>query len=509
MINATRDRLDLEAVLDAAVEAVILIDENGIIETFNRSAERLFGWTAGEALGRNVSMLMAGADRGSHDGYIRRFMHTGEAKIIGIGREVTARRKDGSLFPAMLAVGEVKQSQPRRFVGFLHDISVRKQALEALSKSEALLRAAQSIARLGNFELPLEGGDGAFWSAEVGNLIGCALDTLPADMASFIERFVIDDDRPRVEREWRRAAVECSDLETGLRVLRADGELRCLEMRVQFGELDGRRIATGTLHDITERKRAEEAVRQSEARLTHFARLSTMGEMAAGLAHEINQPLTAIATFAQAATRMLARPEGIEREDLDEALQQVTAQALRAGEVIRRLRSFVKNREVHHELVDCVRLVDESRMLLEADARSNDVRLAIDLPSTLPPVTADPVQLQQVLINLVRNAIDATVATPGTTREVKIIGRFHPGEQAMVEIAVIDHGHGLSTEAAERLFHPFFTTKSSGTGLGLAISQSIIRAHGGRLGHRQTPGGGCTFHFTIPALGTVPGGEPN
>ena len=377
MPEALRARLDLQAVLDAAVEAVILIDENGVIETFNRSAERLFGWTAAEVLGKNVSLLMEGADRAGHDGYLKRFLMTGEAKIIGIGREVPARRRDGSVFPAMLAVGEVQQSSPRRFVGFLHDITLRRQA--------------------------------------------------------------------------------------------------------------------------------EESARQSEARLNHFGRLSTMGEMAAGLAHEINQPLTAIATFSQAATRMLARPEGIEREDLSEALDQITTQALRAGEVIKRLRAFVKNREVRHEMVDCSRLVEDSRLLLEADARSNNVRLRLQVADSLPPVTADPVQLQQVLINLVRNAIDATVDTAGPHREVVL--RASLDEEGMVEVAVVDHGHGLSAEAAERLFHPFFTTKSSGTGLGLVISSSIIRAHNGRLFYRSTPGGGCTFFFTLPPLGALPGAE--
>jgi two-component system sensor kinase FixL len=372
-----RAQLDLQAVLDAAVEAVILIDENGVIETFNRSAERLFGWTAAEVMGKNVSLLMEGADRAGHDGYLKRFLNTGEAKIIGIGREVPARRRDGSVFPAMLAVGEVQQSNPRRFVGFLHD--------------------------------------------------------------------------------------------------------------------------------ITRRRQAEEAARQSEARLNHFARLSTMGEMAAGLAHEINQPLTAIATFSQAATRMLARPEGIEREDLSEALDQITAQALRAGEVIKRLRAFVKNREVRHERVDCRRVVEDSRLLLEADARSNNVQLRLQVADSLPPITADPVQLQQVLINLVRNAIEASIDVPGAHREVVVSAKLD-GE-GMVEVAVADHGHGLSPEAAERLFHPFFTTKPSGTGLGLVISSSIIRAHHGRLAYRSTPGGGCTFFFTLPPLGVLPSAE--
>ncbi len=497
-MTETRAQLEFQAVLDAAVDAVILIDDRGHVETFNRAAERMFGWAAAEIIGQNVSVLMPGTDRRNHDGYISRFISTGEARIIGTGREVEAQRKDGSLFPALLAVGEVAKSQPRRFVGMLHDITIRNHALNALRKSESLLRAAQSIAGIGNFELELGRQDSAHWSDEIPRLLGRPKSEVPHDMDDFIRHVVHPDDRRRFERDWRRTVAELGQLELECRLLRADGDIRTFEVRIQIDSGAQGPVATGTLHDITARKLAEEEVRQSESRLTHFARLSTMGEMAAGLAHEINQPLTAIATFAQAATRMLASPEGISRDDLDEALQQITTQALRAGEVIRRLRSFVKNREISHQPVDCNRLIEDSRLLVEADARINDVRLEIKSALSLPPVNADPVQLQQVLINLIRNAIDATLETPGARRQVSIVTGLTP--EGLIELAVVDHGHGLSAEAAEHLFNPFFTTKSGGTGLGLAISRSIIRAHNGRLSHRTTPGGGCTFYFTLPTL---------
>jgi C4-dicarboxylate-specific signal transduction histidine kinase len=251
----------------------------------------------------------------------------------------------------------------------------------------------------------------------------------------------------------------------------------------------------GTVHDVTDRRYAEDEARQLQDRLTHFARLSTMGEMAAGLAHEINQPLSAIATYAQACQRMLKLPEH-DPDDILAALGQINAQALRAGEVIRRLRLFVKNREVKREPVDCTRLLDDLRTLAETDARLHSVRLRIESEDEMPMVYADPIQLQQVILNLVRNAIDAMAELPEHRREV-VLSTCETAD-GEVEITVADHGTGLAPDATEHLFNPFFTTKPGGTGLGLAISRSIVRAHGGRLWHTPNAGTGARFHFTLP-----------
>jgi two-component system sensor kinase FixL len=251
----------------------------------------------------------------------------------------------------------------------------------------------------------------------------------------------------------------------------------------------------GTVHDVTDRRHAEDEARQLQDRLTHFARLSTMGEMAAGLAHEINQPLSAIANYAQACQRLLKMPDH-DPEDVVAALQQINSQALRAGEVIRRLRLFVKNREVTREPVDCTRLLEDLRTLAETDARLHNVWLRIESEGDLPTVYADPIQLQQVILNLVRNAIDAMADVPEHRREVVLSSRIT--DDGEIEITVADHGTGLAAEATEHLFNAFFTTKSGGTGLGLAISRSIVRAHGGRLWHTPNEGSGARFHFTLP-----------
>jgi two-component system sensor kinase FixL len=360
---------ELRALLDAAVDAVVVIDNRGRIETFNRAAEQLFGFNATEVLGQNVNVLMPEPDRSAHDGYLHRYQTTGEARIIGIGREVQARRRDGSVFPASLAVGRVAGADPPRFVGFIRDISERIAA--------------------------------------------------------------------------ERAAVQAQD------------------------------------------------------RLTHVARLSTMGEMAAGLAHEINQPLAAITTYAQACQRLLAGSEEPDSEELREALAQISRQALRAGEVIRRLRAFVANRAVQREPIGCNRLIEDLVALARPDLRAHDVQLNLEVEPDLPELMADAVQLQQVLINLFRNAIDATLQSDTAVREITLRAIATSGG---VEISVHDHGPGVEPGALDNLFNPFFTTKAHGTGLGLAISRTIVQSHGGKLAHRAEPGGGACFYFTLPAL---------
>jgi PAS domain S-box-containing protein len=621
---------ELKALLDAAVDGVFIIDHRGCITTFNAAAERLFGYASAEILGQHINALMPEPYRSGHDAYMHNYERTGKARIIGIGREVAAQRRDGTVFPAALAVGEIAGSDPKRYVGFIHDVSARKAATDALrrerdraqsyldlaevmlvaldasgfitlinrkgceilgyteaelvgrdwfdqciaethrdaaraahrgvleaadepdytedevvtrdgsikliawrttrvhdeqgrtigllssgedvteqrrgeaalKRSEQLLRSAQAIARLGNFEVSIPQGT-AFWSQQVYEITGLEPEDGALEPEAFVERCVHPDDRERYRREWLRGIADIGKLDLEYRLVRPDGTTRDVHMLAQILPSSDAQslVVTGTMHDITERKATEEEARQGQERLTHVARLSTMGEMATGLAHEINQPLTAIATYAQAAVRLMDAPGGADPTDLREALVQITAQALRAGEVIRRLRHFVKNRTARTETLDMNRLIEDLSVLAEPDARASDVRLILDLAPDLPSGGAAPVHLQPVLRNLVRNGIDAVLETKGAPREIVVrTGRDGPD----VEVAVIDRAGGIPDEVALHLFNPFYTTKASGTGLGLAISRSIIRAHRGKLGHRPTPGGGTTFHFSLPPL---PGGS--
>jgi two-component system sensor kinase FixL len=489
--------LDFRALLDAAVDAIVVIGDQGTIEEFSLAAQRIFGYTADEIVGRNVRELMPEPYQSEHDTYLERYTATHEPRIIGVGREVVARRKDGTLFPCELAVGRVAGVEPPRFVGFIRDATQRKEAEELLQRSEAELRLAQELANLGNYVVHTLGGEPDYFSPQLYRILDVPMHGERVTQDDFFERWVHPGDRTRVLDAFSRLDASGTPLDIEYQVLLRDGRLRHLHHIAQaVHDANGRVVKhVGTMHDVTDRRRAEDEARLLQERLTHFSRLSTMGEMAAGLAHEINQPLSAIATYAQAGQRFLRHPEP-DTADVLAALEQINVQALRAGEVIRRLRNFVKNREVKREAVDCGRLLDDLRLLAETDARLHNVHLRIDAEENLPTVYADPIQLQQVVLNLVRNAIDAMADCPENRREVVLITR-RSGE-GEVQVTVADHGSGLAPEATEHLFNPFFTTKSGGTGLGLAISRSIVRAHGGRLWHTPNDECGARFHFTLP-----------
>jgi len=498
---------EFRALLDAAVNAIVIIDHRGSIEEFSLAAERIFGYAAAEVVGRNVSMLMPEPYSREHDGYLERYARTGEARIIGIGREVRARRKDGSIFPCDLSVGRVAGAEPARFVGIIRDISERKRAEEQLRESESELRLAQELASLGNYVVHVDHARPDYFSPQLHKMFGLEEGEEPIAQLEYLERWLHPADLEKVREAFRGIDASRGSLDIEYRVLLRDGSTKHVHHITQaFYDEQGRPLRhIGTLHDVTDRRLAEDEARQLQERLTHFARLSTMGEMAAGLAHEINQPLSAIATYAQACQRLLRLPQ---RDDADivAALEQINAQALRAGEVIRRLRNFVKNREVKREPVDCSRLLEDLRTLAETDARLHNIALRIESERELPTVYADPIQLQQVVLNLVRNAIDAMAEVP-EERLREVVLSTQVTDEGELEITVADHGSGLAPGATEHLFNPFFTTKSGGTGLGLAISRSIVRAHGGRLWHTPNDGSGARFHFTLPVATSDTGGS--
>lgn len=367
-------RARFEALLDAAVDAIVVIDEAGRIQSFSRAAEKIFGYSQSEAVGQPVEILMPSPYREEHAGYLTSYLTGAPPKIMGIGREVVGQRKDGSTFPLHLSVGEVSSAGKRSFVGILRDVSNQK----------------------------------------------------------------------KMEKEQLR--------------LHAEAQL-------------------------------------NRERLAHAGRLQILGEMAAGIAHEINQPLSAISTYAQAAGRLLQSGESETGEQL-EILKKIAVQAQRAGEVIRRMRALAAEGETSRQIVDINDVVGEVLELAEIDAQAHEYILKADLAPSLPAILADRIQIQQVVLNLVHNAIEAMLDGDGAGDVILI--RSGPDDEGRVEVCVIDQGVGLAKEDEDRVFDPFFSTKQAGLGIGLSISQSIIHAHGGEMGFRRNQGPGMTFFFNLP-----------
>ena len=370
MPAATRPSDELQTLLDAAVDAVVVIDHLGRIQSFSRSAEELFGYRPQEVLGRNVSVLMTEEDRIAHDGYLARYVSTRVSHIIGTGREVSARRKDGSVFPALISVGVVADTEPPRFVGFIQDRTLQRRAAE-----------------------------------------------------------------------------------------------------------DARRL---------------------QERLSHVSRLATIGETTSGLAHELNQPLAAIANFAQASERLLSRPDP-DLEEVRSALRDITGQAVRAGDIIRRLRGLARPQRGPREPADINALVKELTDLVKSDAIASHVRYRLELTEGLPNVEIHGAQIQQVVLNLVHNAIDALRETPDMGRE--LIVRTSQTDDGDVELLVSDTGPGVPAILLPQLFEPFNTSKVDGTGLGLAISRTIIAQHQGTLSYRPNVPRGACFVVRLPSIG--------
>ncbi|MBI4275330.1 MAG: PAS domain S-box protein [Rhizobiales bacterium] len=358
----------LKSILDTVPDAMVVIDEQGIMHSFSSAAERLFGFTADEALGQNVNMLMPQPYRRDHNNYINHYLRTGERRIIGIGRLVVGERKDGSTFPMELAVGEMRSNNKRFFTGFIRD--------------------------------------------------------------------------------------------------------------------------------LTERQKTESRLQELQSELVHISRLTALGEMASTLAHELNQPLAAIANYLKGSRRLLENDADERATMVRGAMDKAAEQALRAGQIIRRLRDFVARGESEKNIESIARLIEEASALALVGAREQGVRTRFLLNPELDLVLADKVQIQQVLLNLMRNAIEAM---DGSAQRELVVSTVSADDN-MVLISVADTGSGISPEMATQLFQPFVTTKKHGMGVGLSISRTIVDAHGGRIWADPNPQGGTIFRFTLPSV---------
>jgi two-component system sensor kinase FixL len=305
------------------------------------------------------------------------------------------------------------------------------------------------------------------------------------------------EDREQMMSVIERAQETGKPFEVEFRTEIAEAPVRWIAARGMFVRGPNGRVLRrmGTMIDVTARKAAEAELQRNRDELAHMTRVSTLGELAASLAHELNQPLTGILSNAQAAQRFLA----LNPADLDEVkeiLKDIVHDDNRASEVIQKLRALYKKETLTFAPLDLPGVVNDVVQLMHSDAVLHNVRIALETDAALPPARGDRVQLQQVVLNLLRNAIDAMKDCPIDDRTVWIYAQHQ--DTAFQRVAVRDRGAGLTAESLDKIFQPFYTTKRDGLGMGLSISRSIIDAHGGRLWAENNPDRGMTFYFTVP-----------
>jgi PAS domain S-box-containing protein len=383
-----------------------------------------------------------------------------------------------------------------RWYGVGHDIEDQKRAERALQRSETYLAEAQRLSQTGSFSWRIGSGE-VFWSKETYRIMGFD-ETVKPTIGLLLQR-VHPEDRKLVQQQLDRAARDEQDYDYEYRLLMPDGEIKHIHVRAHRQVYEaGEGELVGALMDVTATRKAQEALQIAQTALAHVTRVSTLGEMSASIAHEVNQPLAAIVTNAESSLRWLSR----QPPDIEEAvvgIRQIVKDAHRASEVIRRIREFLKKAGPEMIRLDINEVVEEAVTLLQYEALRHGVAMQLELDSSLLPVRGDRVQLQQVIINLAVNGMQAM--TTVRDRDRVLIMRTQPHQSDRVLVTIEDVGVGIKPENADRLFSAFYTTKPDGLGMGLSICRSIIEAHGGRVWASPRVGTGMTFQFTISAYG--------
>ena len=481
------------ALIATAVDGIIVIDVKGTIAVYNAACERLFGYQADEVIGQNVKMLMPSPYHEEHDGYLSRYRVTGEKRIIGIGREVVGRRKDGSTFPMYLSVGEGTLEGQKIYVGIIHDLTERKKSDAALIEREARLSsilatgpdAIVTIDEIGRIESFNTAAERLFGYSETDILGQNVKILMPSPYREEHDGYLA-----RYRTSGEKRIIGIGRVVVGQR---RDGSTFPLEPAVGEVWVGKRRLFTGFIRDITERQGTEQRLQDLQSELLHVSRLSAMGQLASALAHELNQPLTAIMNYVKAATRTMNALEGPQVEKAREWMEKATNQTARAGQIIRHLRDFIEKRESARTYENLNKVVEEAIALGLVGSADTNVKVHLELDPNVPSTLIDKIQIQQVLINLIRNAIEAMQGS--SKRDLTIRTE---AENDAVEVGVSDTGPGLSGEVTARLFQPFVTTKEKGMGIGLSICQSIVEAHNGRIWASPNQAGGVDFCFRLP-----------
>lgn len=488
----------LRAVVDTAVDGVILIDANGGILMFNPACEKLFGYSAGEVIGRNVKVLMPSSYRDAHDGYLHNYHVSGERKIIGIGREVAGQRKDGSTFLMHLSVGETKQASGGSiFVGIVHDLTERERVERELRESAARLRAVVDTAVDGVILIDSNGTILKFNPA-CERLFKYRADEVLGENVAILMPEPYRSEHDGYVRNFVTTG-EKKIIGIGREVVgrRKDGTTFPMDLSVGEAKQDGSPIFVGMIHDLSDRKR-------TEAQLIQAQKMEAVGQLSGGIAHDFNNLLTVIVGNAEFLAEQL-----LSRADLKRLAEDICSAGERGAELTQRLLAFSRKQLLRPVETDCSRLVDSMLKLLRRTLRE-DIAIVTQTDPALRHAFADPAQLESAILNLALNAQDAMVSggrlTISTANASLDQGdhNAHPevGPGEYVVIAVTDTGSGMTKPVLERAFEPFFTTKEvgKGSGLGLSMVYGFAKQSNGHVTIYSEPGLGTTVRIYLPAV---------
>ena len=486
-LRQSEDRLRL--VIDTIPAHVWSARPDGSVDFINQRLLEFFGRSMQDILGWGWGSLVHPDDLTRVVGEWQAAVATGES----MESEARLRRMDGEY--RWLLIRNVplrdKLGNILSWYGTAIDIEERHRAEDALRQSEGFLAEAQRLSKTGSFGWKPSTGE-INWSEETFRIFQYDRPMKPT-VGLVLER-VHPDDAVHVKRTIESASTNAKDFELEYRLVMPDSSVKYVHVVAHALNDKSGRIVLGAVMDVTERKRAEEALREAQANLARVSRVTTMGELTASLAHEIRQPIAAAGTDARTCLRWLGRDQP-DVAEAREAASRIVSDVTRAADIITSVSLLFKKGALQRELVDVNVLIQEMIVMLRSEANRYSISIRIDLAEDLPKVMADRVQLQQVFMNLMLNGIDAM---KGTTGEGELTIKSEAGD-CQVLVSVSDTGMGLSPEQAEQIFKAFFTTKDNGTGMGLPISRSIIESHGGRLWAVGAPGHGATFHFTLPA----------
>jgi PAS domain S-box-containing protein len=486
--------------LDSMPDGIVITDTSGRIVFASSQAETLFGYERGELVSLMIESLVPVSLREEHVGLRNSYYAAPRSRPLGQGQVLFGVRRDGAEVPVGISLSPMQTEDGLLVCAAVRDVSDRLNTEQALRASEEQVRLLLDSTAEAIYGLDLEGKcTFCNWACVVTLGYHHTDELLGRNMHDLIHHTRNDGSHYpmqecRIYEAFRHGEGTHVDDEI---FWKANGssfpaEYRSFPVR-RDGELVGSVV---TFLDITEQKRIAEAFRTQQAELAHAGRLSTLGEMAAGLAHELNQPLTAMSAFAEGALERIDRGTLL-NTDVKTIFSRIAEDAQRAGEIIRRLRNFVQKRQAQREELDVNHMIRDVFKFIETDAKEQNIIVQFELSYGLPKVEADSIEFQQVLLNLIRNASDALQRTEINERKIIITSYLKNPEY--VEIAVKDSGPGISDSEAKQLFEPFYTSKADGLGIGLGICKNIIESHGGKIWLEQSQPAGLSVHFQLPA----------